>query len=398
MQPVVVRRFHDRAQRLDGRKRILELHQLAGRDTTRGDARTDALQVADLSDLLAHGLRKVGIAREQLHHVEAAFDLLHAQHGHGRPALQQTPSHRRERAVDHIRKAAPAAAVRGEELQVADGEFVDPHEVVLVQPRKGGDVGDVAMLGEFEVVKHRARGRNAVGELIDTETLERAGAELTAELLAVHLLREYPVVEAVGVVSRAESLGETILASPSEEHLLGCEVRHQFVHIGIGALGHIELAGGDVEKGHARIPAPEVHRSQVGVLLVGQYVVAERHARGHQLNHTAFDQSLDCLRVFELLAHRHPLARPHQFGQVGVDGMVGKTSQFDIRRGTVRTARERNAENAARLDGVFAERLVKVAHAEEQNRVGMHRLDRIVLLHQRRLHVFLFYCQDNKIL
>src|SRR5699024_678756 len=120
-------------------------------------------------------------------------------------------------------------------------------------------------------------------------------------------------------------------------------------------------------------------------------VIAQHHSRRYQLDHAPLDQSLDQLGVFELLADRHALARPHQLGKVGVDGVVGKSGQFDIGGRTVGAARERDAQNAARLDGVVAEGFVEVAHAEQQDRIGMHRLDGIVLLHERGLHVFLIY-------
>ena len=58
---------------------------------------------------------------------------------------------------------------------------------------------DVTVLGEFEVVENRPGGRETAGEVIDAESLERAGAELLAELFAVHLLGENPFVEAVSI-------------------------------------------------------------------------------------------------------------------------------------------------------------------------------------------------------
>ena len=105
------------------------------------------------------------------------------------------------------------------------------------------------------------------------------------------------------------------------------------------------------------------------------------------------------LGVFQLLADGYALARPHQLGQVGVDGMVGEPRQFDVGCRTVGPPRERNAEYAAGLDRVLAECLVKVPYPEEQDGIGMHRLDRIILLHQRCLDIFFVYfflCVHNK--
>mgnify|MGYP006993158041 CR=1 FL=1 len=94
----------------------------------------------------------------------------------------------------------------------------------------------------------------------------------------------------------------------------------------------------------------------------------------------------------------HALPGADQFRKIGVDGMVREAGQFDVRGRAVGPARQRDAEYLAGLDRVLAERLVEVAHAEQQDRVAVHRLDAVVLLHQRRLDIFGFFCQVFKII
>ena len=245
-----------------------------------------------------------------------------------------------------------------------------------------------AVLGEFEVIENGPGGRNAAGEVVHAEALEGFGPELLAEFLAVDVLRKDPLVETVGVEFRPERTGKTVLVAALVDDLLGLEVRDQLVYIAVRSLGHIELARGDVQKSHARRLPAEIDRRDEVVLLVGQDVVAQHDARSHQFDHAALDESLHQLGVLQLLADGHTLARPHQLRQVGVDGMVGKSRQFDVRRRSVGAARERDAQNAAGLDRVVAEGLVEIAHAEQQNGVGMHRLDGVILLHQGRLDIF----------
>jgi len=230
---------------------------------------------------------------------------------------------------------------------------------------------------------------------------QRLGTELLAEFLAVDLLGKDPFVEPVGIETRTESVGETVLPAALEDHLLGRKVGYELVDVGIGALGNVEFARRDVEKGDAGDLRTEENRSQVSILLVGKNVVAHDHARCNQLDDPALDQPLDGLGVLQLLADGYPLARPHQLGQVGVDGVVGKARQLDERRRTVGAAREGDAQNAARLDGVFAEGFVEVADTKQQHGIGMHRLDGIILLHQGCLDVFFFgflFGSHNKIL
>ena len=384
--------FDRRLERLDRRERVLQLHQLAGCHALGGDARGDALQVADHRDLLADGVGQVGLPREAFDDVEPLVDPRRVLDRHGDPPLEQPSAHGGQRAVDHVGETALlAGAVRGEELQVADRELVDPHVVVLVDPRDRGDVSRLAVLGELEVVEDRSGGRDAACKVVHAEALERGGAELPAELLAVHLLGEDPLVEPVGVEPRSEGSRETVLIAALVDHLLRCEVRDQLVHVGVVALGNVEFAGRDVEKGHTRCPPAEVDRGDVVVLLVGQDVVAQHDARRDQFDHPALDQPLDQLRVLELFADGHTFAGPHQFREVGIDGVVGKPGQLDVGRRAVGPACERDAQDAAGLDRIVAERLVEVPHAEEQDGVGMHRLDRVVLLHQGGLDVFLVY-------
>ena len=400
MQTVIVRGFERRLEQFDRKERILELHQFPGRHPRRGDTRRNTLHVAHQRHLLAHGVGQVGILDEMPDYVQPFVDLHGILDRHGDPPFEQAAAHGGERAVDDIGEAALLAPpVRREQLEVADREFVDPHVVVLVDTRNRTDMGDVAVLGEFEVVEDGAGGGYAAGEMVDAETLERRGRELLAEFFTVDLLREDPFVEPVGVMLRPESGGEAVFVTALVDDLLGCEVRNELVDVVVGAFGHVELARRNVEERHTgRLPA-EVDRSEEGVFLVGQDIVAQHDARGDQFDDAALDQPPHLLGVFQLLADGYALARPHQLGQVGVDGMVGEPRQFDVGCRTVGPPRERNAEYAAGLDRVLAECLVKVPYPEEQDGIGMHRLDRIILLHQRCLDIFFVYfflCVHNK--
>ena len=172
-------------------------------------------------------------------------------------------------------------------------------------------------------------------------------------------------------------------------------IRQEFVDVVVRSLGHVEFAGRNVEKGHTRGLPAEVNRSQVDVFLVGQKVVAQNDARRNQLDDAPLDESFHQLGVFQLFADRHALPCPHQLGQVGVDGVVGESRQLDEGRRPVGAAGERDAQNPAGLDRIVAERLVEIAHAEEQDRIGVNRLDLVVLLHQRSLYIFLIRTCHN---
>ncbi len=367
-----------------------------------GYARRDTLQVPDKGHLRPHRLAEIGLLREVFHDVEPLVDGHGILDGHGNPPLQHPPAHRREGPVDGFGETALfAGAVGSEKFQIADGELVYPHEIFLVEPRNRLDVCDVAVFGELQVVENGSGSRHAPGELVDAEAFERLGAELLAELFAVHFLRKDPFVELVGIEPRAESPGEPVLVTALEDDLLGREIGNQLVYIGVRTLGNIEFARRNIEKGDARELGSEENRRKVGVLLVGEDVVAHDHAGRDEFDDPALDQPLDRLGVFQLFADGYPFSGANQLGQVGVDGMIGKTGQFDERSRPVGPPRKRDAQNAAGLDGVFAESLVEVADPEQQHRIGMHRLDCIVLLHERGFHVLLvcfLFGSHNRIL
>ena len=250
-------------------------------------------------------------------------------------------------------------------------------------------MADVLVLGEFEVVEDGSRRRDARGEVLHAEALERLRAELAAELFAVHLLRKDPLVEAVGVVLRPEGLRKVLLATTLVDNLFRSKVREQLVDVRIASLRNVELAGRDVEEGDAGRLAAEIDGGQIDVLLVREDVLLENHAGGHQLDDTALDQPLDQFGVLQLFADGDALARTHQLGQVGVDGVVGEAGQLDIRRRAVGPPREGDAQNAAGTDCILAEGFVEVTHAEQQDCIGVHRLDGVVLLHQRGFDILL---------
>ncbi len=198
--------------------------------------------------------------REIFYDIEPPVDEGRRLDGHGDPTFQQTPAHGRKRAVDDLGETPLASgAVRGEKLQIADGKLVDPHVVVLVDAGNGTDVGYIAVLGKFEVMENGSGGGNTAGKVVDAEALERRGAELPAQLFAVYVLRKDPLVKPVGIEPRTESIGKTILVAALENYLLGREVGNELVDIRIRSLGHVELAGRNVEKSDTGLASTEIN-------------------------------------------------------------------------------------------------------------------------------------------
>ena len=70
--------------------------------------------------------------------------------------------------------------------------------------------------------------------------------------------------------------------------------------------------------------------------------------------------------------------------------MVGKSGQLDVRSGPIGPPGKSNTQDFCRFNRILAESFVEIAHAEKQDRVAVHGLDAVILLHQRGFDVFLF--------
>src|SRR5690606_31578226 len=73
----------------------------------------------------------------------------------------------------------------------------------------------------------------------------------------------------------------------------------------------------------------------------------------------------------------------HELGQVVLQRVVGKTGQFGVLVAAVVAARQGDAQYGRRGDRIAAEGLVEIAHAEQQQGIGVLRLDAVVLVHER---------------
>ena len=120
-------------------------------------------------------------------------------------------------------------------------------------------------------------------------------------------------------------------------------------------------------------------------MLALEDIVRGDHARGDDLGDTTLDQLIGQLRILELIADSHPLARPHQLRQVSVERMMGEPRQLDMLRRSVGTLGERDAEDLGSLNGIVGKGLVEVAHTKEQDSIGMLLLELHVLPHHRGL-------------
>ena len=68
--------------------------------------------------------------------------------------------------------------------------------------------------------------------------------------------------------------------------------------------------------------------------------------------------------------------------------MMGKSRQLHVGRGTVGALGQHNAQYFGGFHCVVAVCLIEIAHAEQQHRVRVFRLERVILFHQRGVSCF----------
>ena len=294
------------------------MHQFARRDAAHGSLGRQALQVTDEFQPFLDQFAAVGVAHEVLHHVEAAVDGLGVLQREQHPAAHHASAHRRDGAVDDVEQRLAVVVHGCHEFQVADGEFVQAHIALGLDARQVGDVSQLGVLGNVQVVQDGTAGDDGIVHARDAEAFQVLGLEMLEQTVVGRLDGEYPVLEVEGQVARREGGGKALAVAALDEHLLGREVDKQFVHILLVALGGEELTRADVEERHTDEFLAKVHRCQEVVLLAVEHRAAHDHTGRHQFGDAALHEFLGQFGVLELVTDGDALAGTHEFWQVGV--------------------------------------------------------------------------------
>lgn len=241
-----------------------------------------------------------------------------------------------------------------------------------------------------QVVERRAGGYQPQLEAFDAVAFERVGLEMPQQRLVGEVVAEDPVFlgrDDEGLVAhRVEVFPPPFV----DDHLGRIDRLEQFFQLRRRHFRHRELARRGVEKGKAD-PVfvgpirPPVDGSEVLRPFRTQQLIVKRHTGRDHLDHVALDDLAGKFGIFELFADRHTHPGLDELREVIVEGVIGKAGQRHLGGGATRPLRQRDAEDLADGPGIVFEGLVEIAHAEEQDRVGMPRLDLVILPHERRL-------------
>ena len=269
-----------------------------------------------------------------------------------------------------------------EDLEVAESKAVHPDKFSLVDTRNRADVPQPIMTGLGQVNEQRTGRTDGQRKGVNGEAFQRPDAQLFAQFFCGRFLGESPLFDRRNIPAVAEFFAYYFLESALDDEFLRRKGREQDTDVFLTSLGHLEGTGRDVQEGRSALVAIESQAGQEVVLFLLQKLVAEGHPRRDQFRHTTLDQFLvfGQFRIFQLVAYGHLVARPDQFGQIALEGMVRETSHLNPALFPIGLPGQNQPQHLANEHGVRCVRFVKIAHTVQQHRFGVLCLYRKELL------------------
>ncbi len=168
------------------------------------------------------------------------------------------------------------------------------------------------------------------------------------------------------------------------KQLAGRNARHPHFQLLAGAMGQVDLTLRDAEPGQAAgVACALVHGQQNGFGLVAQQFGVGQRAWRDDPYYLAFDRALAGGHVADLFADGDRLTELDEFGQVAFQGMKGHTGHDHRLARRLAAPCQRDVEQARGFFSIGKKDLIEVAHAVENQGVGVLCLDAQVLGHHR---------------
>ena len=367
-----------RRQRLQG---CAQAGQLARPHLAQGDAGGDAFDIADAAQRVAQVIearavqsldRIVPLARG------TAFALRVRE-----PLAQRARAHAGAAGVEQREQRGRVFAAQGlREFEVAMGDLRQVEQVSRALHLEPADVRERLALRVFGKAEQRRASRVRGVRVLRIEAGEAGDPQLRAKFAQAECAVELPRWPMGKGELRSGQRGRHLIAI--DQHFGRGEAGQPRTQLGLTAFGQTELAAGQRQPRQAPHLADLGDREQQRVALVGEQLGVGHGARGHHTHHLAFDWPLGGGHVADLLADRDRLAQPDQLGEVAVERHHRHTGHRDRLAATGAARGQGDVEQAIGLARIVEKQLVEIAHAIEQERVGMVGLDAGVLRHHWR--------------
>ena len=164
-----------------------------------------------------------------------------------------------------------------------------------------------------------------------TQTLQRPGRELPFNLVERVGFGEHPIVETGSRDVVSKQRANIAFALPVDEPFFGLKASQDAVHPARVTLGDLKFPRAQIQQRQPHGFGGPMNGRNVVVGLAFKHVVVHHQPGGHQLCDAPLDQSFGLFGVFELVAYGHLQSRLDELGEVGVQAVVWKSSQFHFR-------------------------------------------------------------------
>ena len=148
-----------------------------------------------------------------------------------------------------------------------------------------------------------------------------------------------------------------------------------------GQFHHTESAGRKIQPGKTKTSAGAANAGEHGIAtFIEQRFIGDGAGRD-DAHHLAFHRTLSSAGFAALLANGDGLSLTDQFHQVGIESHRRHARHGNRGTGRGATLRERDVQQLRGTARIVVEHFVEIAHAIEQQHIGMLCLDAQVLLH-----------------
>ncbi len=365
------------------RERVTQPGKIAGARVSQCNAPTDAFDVGAALECAGECGGGVGALQQRADGVAPMREDFAVAQGMVQPVPQQARAHAGGGGVEHAQQRRRGlAAQRFGELQVAPRGGVELDELAVALGVDRLDMGEGGALGDLDVVEQRARGGDALVQVGHAE----AGEVAAAELLRQALLRtggvELPWREAAHRARRGEI--ETVRRKDFRRP----HARQQRGQGGGRDFADLETPRGKVEPSRAQRVVANGNRHDQRVARLVQQARIGQCPRCDDARDLTLDGAFRRRRVAHLLGDHHRLAQLQQAREILLGAVIRHPGHPDRRAGRRAACGERDVQEPRRLLRVIEEQLVEIAHAIEQQHIGMLRLDAEILLHHGRVLVY----------
>src|SRR5258706_7114702 len=239
----------------------------------------------------------------------------------------------------------------------------------------------VVVFRSLEVVEYRPRRADRLRQSIDAKSFEGSRFELSYQLFTCIVERVDPVVQRKRRILFPKLGFKLVALTFAVNDFSGSKALNQLINIPLLPLCGIILPCTDIQKRNSQSRFTGVDRRQKIVLFFLENLVVEGNTRCDQFGDPALYNSFDESRIFQLITNSNTVAGPHQLWQIRVEGMMGKSCEFNLRSGAIAALGQNNIKHLAGFNGVLPERFIKIANAKKKQRPRVLCLDDIVLFH-----------------